>query len=163
MSTKDNKTINTEEKKRFFMKLGVIVLSVLIFSLWIFSLSFSFSSKANNIDESDNSWRQDLQETINTVRSDFGNIKKEPNVEEKAFLDGMLNNIENKEDSDLIYNEIEAPSEPQKFLKELENKLPLGDKVNLDCPAYIDCMPTIGQSKPCVIPPGCESITQIAY
>jgi hypothetical protein len=24
-------------------------------------------------------------------------------------------------------------------------------------------MPTIGEAKPCVIPPGCENITQIAY
>ena len=31
------------------------------------------------------------------------------------------------------------------------------------CPAYIDCMPKIGDAPACQIPVGCEDVTQIAY
>jgi hypothetical protein len=174
MLEKKDKTTNTdtEEKKRFIMKVGVIAFSVIILALWIFSLSFSFAPKKNNTEDNDSSWQQDLKETINTVRDDF-NINKDsnnedPNTEEKAFLDDMLNNIEDKEQVKIpvvIPEEtgVSTSTEPQKFLKELENKLPFEDISTINCPAYINCMPTIGQARPCVIPPGCEDITQIAY
>lgn len=32
-----------------------------------------------------------------------------------------------------------------------------------DCPAYINCMPTIGEARSCVIPAGCEGITEKVY
>jgi hypothetical protein len=35
--------------------------------------------------------------------------------------------------------------------------------VGRNCPKYIDCMPTIGAAKSCVVPLGCEGITIIAY
>ncbi|MFA5754736.1 MAG: hypothetical protein WC905_05355, partial [Patescibacteria group bacterium] len=37
------------------------------------------------------------------------------------------------------------------------------DIKNANCPAYVNCMPTIGESRPCQIPAGCEGITKIAY
>ena len=171
MSTPEDKTIEAEEKKRFIMKVGVIVFSVIIFALWIFSLSFSFASKKGDTEDNNSAWKQELQETIDTARQNF-NISPTPNTEEKNFLDGMLENINNKEqiESPVVSPEdaeratsTASSTEPQEFLKELENKLPLGDTTTVDCPAYINCMPTIGQSRPCVIPPGCEDITQIAY
>ncbi len=172
MSTSEDKTIEVEEKKRSIMKVGVIVFSIIIFALWIFSLTFSFASKKTNTNaEEVNSWRQELQETIDEARRDF-NITPVPNTDEKAFLDGMLDNINNKEQVEApiispedtrISTSTASSTESQKFLKELENKLPIEDTATVGCPAYINCMPTIGQSRPCVIPPGCESITQIAY
>ena len=167
MSTPEDKTIEAEEKKRFIMKVGVIVFSVIIFALWIFSLSFSFASKKGDTEDNNSAWKQDLQETIDTARQNF-NISPTPNTEEKNFLDGMLENINNKEQTELPVvspedTEKATSTESQEFLKELENKLPLRDTTTVGCPAYINCMPTIGQSRPCVIPPGCEAITQIAY
>lgn len=169
MSTPEDKTIAAEEKKRFIMKVGVIVLSIIVFVLWMLSLSFSFSSKKTNINtEENNSWRQEIQETIDTARQNFN--MPATSTEEKDFLDGMLENINNKELDESVAPEDMGTStstatstESQKFLKELENKLPLGDAITADCPPYINCMPTVGQSRPCVIPPGCEAITQIAY
>ena len=52
-----------------------------------------------------------------------------------------------KELSDLIKATTTATSSPKRT----------------SCPEYINCMPTIGESKPCVVPVGCEKITQIAY
>ena len=34
---------------------------------------------------------------------------------------------------------------------------------NNNCPAYINCMPTIGEARSCQVPPGCEGVTVIAY
>jgi transketolase len=171
MSTSEDKIIKDEEKKRFIMKVGVIVFSFIILALWVFSLSFSFNSKKNSTTEIASDWREELQETIDTARQNF-NITPTENTEEKKFLDDMLEDINNKEQEEvLIINpaDIEkststaSSTESQKFLKELENKLPIKDTRTLNCPAYINCMPTIGVSRPCVIPSGCEDITQIVY
>lgn len=174
MSNPKDKIIEAEEKKRLIMKVGVISFSVIIFILWVFSVGFSFNSKKNNIEEGDITLRQNLQEIINTTHQNF-NVSSDSNTEEKNFLDNLLKsindknqekiaevNLENIEDTEKIV--LTATStESQKFLQELENKLPLEDDVRNDCPAYINCMPTIGQSQPCVIPSGCEAITQIVY
>lgn len=34
---------------------------------------------------------------------------------------------------------------------------------SIACPEYINCMPTIGEARPCTIPPGCEDRTIIVY
>lgn len=165
-----NKTISPEEKKRLILRVGVIVTSLVIMILWIVNLTFSFGSKNINTETVNNSWRQDLQETIDSVRGDLGN-KVSPTQEEKTFLDGMLTNIGSKDQALIASSSIDEegavvlPEQagPQKFLKELKDKLPATEVATSSCPAYINCMPTIGQARPCVIPVGCEAITQIAY
>ncbi|MBN2884553.1 hypothetical protein JXE04_01365 [Patescibacteria group bacterium] len=82
----------------------------------------------------------------------------------------MLTSIESKDKAIIASSSDEVEvidslkqEESQKFLDELKDKLPVIEIATSSCPAYIDCMPTIGQVKPCVIPTGCEAITQIAY
>jgi hypothetical protein len=167
MPAHEKKIISAEDKKYLILKVGVIVISLLIMILWLINLTFSFGSK--NIigtDKQSDSWRQDLQKTIDSAREGLDN-KTIPTKEEKNFLDGMLTNIENK-DRQAIASSSEnavAPkeTESQKFLKDLKDRLPATEIASSSCPAYIDCMPTIGQARPCVIPTGCEAITQIAY
>jgi len=167
MSSPEKKTISPEEKKRFILRVGVIVTSLLIMILWIVSLTFSFGSRNMNTEIVNNSWRQDLQETIDSVRGDLGS-KSLPTKEEKTFLDDMRTNIENKDRQAIASSSEEASipeeeTESQKFLETLKDKLPATGIASSSCPAYINCMPTIGQARPCVIPAGCEDITQIAY
>jgi len=156
-----------EQRKRFYLKIGVGLFSVLIAALWLFSLRFSVSANLNDLIVEDNNqtavWQEDLNESMNALKANLKNSQVEDiqiKTEEKVFLQTMSANLaeltsaqEMSDESELIVEE-KLGSE---MLLELESRL------NSQCPAYINCMPMIGEARPCVIPPGCENITQIAY
>jgi hypothetical protein len=52
---------------------------------------------------------------------------------------------------------------PEALLKNLTGDLPTAKDATKTCPQFIDCMPSVDRNKPCVVPLGCENITQIAY
>ncbi|MCF7860388.1 hypothetical protein K9M09_02100 [Patescibacteria group bacterium] len=169
MPNSEKKIISAEDKKRLILRVGVIGISLFIMILWLVSLTFSFGSKNIKVEMANNSWRQDLQNTINSVRDDLGD-KVPPTAEEKTFLESMLTNIENKDQIEMssttegtTETTLSEETESQRFLEALKDNLPATEAITSSCPAYINCMPTIGQARPCVIPAGCEAITQIAY
>lgn len=147
-------------KKRRFLKIGVILFSVIIVTIWIVSLRFSFSDvsmeKESPLSLTENSVKEELQDIFSLKQK---NLEAESEIavkaEEKAFLQAMSVNISDK----LKKDEANKIDDSKKMLLELEEKL----KNEKNCPEYIDCMPSIGESVDCIIPEGCENITQIAY
>jgi len=170
MSNQEKKNqADAEEKKRFFLKAGVWIVSILILSIWLFTLAHSFNntgSLSQTIDADAAAWQADLNQTINLIRNGM-----DTNVPagSQEFLEKMNANLEEKavvtetsipENKNLTDKTV-ATMTPEQLLSDLQQRLP--ELASSSCPEFIDCMPTIGEAQPCVIPPGCENITQIAY
>lgn len=156
-----------EQRKRLYLKIGVVLFSVVIATLWLISLRFSFSANLNDFIVEDNNqatvWQEDLNESLNALQANLKDSQVEDNqikTEEKVFLQTMSANLAELTSVKEVSNETDLTTEEKlgsDMLLELETRL------NVQCPAYINCMPMIGEDRPCVIPPGCENITQIAY
>lgn len=166
-----------EAKKRLILKIGVVIFSVFILGFWAFNLAASFGrrSETDGTDSvSSTAWQNDLNQTISEIKS--GLKANDSNRDDgKAFLKEMADNLEEKNSTAtasetpmvatgtaVIASSVPATMTPIILKKELETNSS-SSSATVSCPQFIDCMPTIGDSKPCVIPPGCENITQIAY
>lgn len=160
-----------EAKKRLLLKVGVGIFSALIIGFWLLSLRLTADSKmaaeANNSEM--DAWQEEFGRTINAMRSGLETETETASTTKtgKEFLSEMAENLEESEAATATGSKIMATNTvvsatitPEQMIKRLEDRLPAA---NSACPEFIDCMPTIGEAKPCVIPPGCENITQIAY
>jgi hypothetical protein len=172
MSQKSNEQLVAEEKKRLFIKVGVLIFSLLILVFWFFNLRASFNVDKGQIGENQgiDVWQEDFKKTIESARKGLDEpiVASSSNDTGQDFLNDLADNLEKKEGLPSISEPVvpvvpveTATLSPENLLKDLENRLPQAPVNN--CPAFIDCMPTIGDAKPCLIPPGCENITQIAY
>ncbi|MFZ2309924.1 MAG: hypothetical protein WAW11_00050 [Patescibacteria group bacterium] len=151
-----------EARKSLFLKIGVFSIFALVFILWLLNLKGVFiniSDNSNNL-------------TLDKIGSEIeNNAKKDSdrlglNQDEKKqndFVDKLLDKTEQVISSSTASSTIN--SEIKKSLQELTNNFSTSTDKSLgeNCPPYIDCMPTIGEARPCVVPPGCENITIIAY
>ena len=170
-----NQQAREEEKKRFLLKSGVWIFSVFILVFWVFTLTRSFNNKAGageTIDADAAAWQSDLNQTIATIKNVMNDKTPESSdtlAAGRDFLEKMDASLEKKAaasgtpilEEKNIADESSATMTPEELLSGLQQRLP--ELASSSCPEFIDCMPTIGEAKPCVIPPGCENITQIAY
>ncbi|MDD3285636.1 MAG: hypothetical protein PHG95_03325 [Patescibacteria group bacterium] len=171
---KNNQRVE-EEKKRFLLKVGVWVFSVLILSFWLFTLAHSFNnteSVSQTIDADTAAWQSDLNQTIDIIRNGMNTknpVASNTPAASQDFLEKMNASLEEQaaalatsssgEEASSIATETNMT--PEELLNGLQQRLP--ELASSSCPEFVDCMPTIGEAKPCAIPPGCENITQIAY
>lgn len=127
-------------KERLIMYLGVTIITLFVFIFWLSNLN-NFWGSSVGVEEKNN--LNELREIINNP-IDFGDEDANDNDNEEKddvkkdadeLFEGVIDNVEKKSTS----------------------------TSNTNCPEWINCMPTIGEARPCVIPPGCEGITQIAY
>ncbi|MFA5886775.1 MAG: hypothetical protein WC863_03265 [Patescibacteria group bacterium] len=112
--------------------------------------------------------RNSLSDTLNGVADQLKILEKNRNIENNT----VKNNLAGKQ---LLANLLQetnklVPSTTKSNLPPLASssdgiKPASSSLVNKkqNCPTYINCMPTIGFSRPCQIPVGCEGITVIAY
>jgi hypothetical protein len=173
---------NQKQKKFLFWSLVLFVMVLIIFLRVIKKSSFnniileektnnsldwqSFSKKFNSIlNDFDDDWNEVKNEKKSKVKNIFiENIKDSTSteatstnvldIEKEKIVDDEEENIENN------YQDIEKLKDDMDNLKE--------KFINVNnCPEWINCMPMIGvekkDRKDCVIPKGCEGITQIAY
>lgn len=146
-------------KKRRLLKISVWAFSVIIALVWIASVRFSFANMSKGDNQSPlsltkTSIKEDMENIIG-VRQDRLQLEQQEKLkkaEEQAFLQAMSSDISEKA-------KVAADTESKEMLVELKKRL----KKDENCPEYIDCMPTIGEAVDCVVPTGCENITQIAY
>ncbi len=147
-----------EAKKKLLLKVGVGIFSALIIGFWLFSfrLSASEAPVSEASDSGMDKWQEEFASTINAMRSGLESDTEETATTKagKDFLSEMTDNLTASN------TPVTATITPEQMIKDLENRLPAPEQ---SCPEFIDCMPTVGEAKPCVIPPGCENITQIAY
>jgi hypothetical protein len=138
------------QKKIFLMKAGIGFFMVLILVLWIFNLKNVWRNSPVNGNSQATStkteWTQlknDLSETISELSARLDKIETDKKTMETIASSSLI----------------------QELIKETERLATssASSTKNNNCPAYINCMPTIGEARPCQIPAGCEGITQIAY
>jgi hypothetical protein len=141
MPKKENKKFFIN-KKALIMRIGVFVLAVIIFSFWIINLknTFNFFGQANNSNDLDK-----LKEIINEPISGFDDSQ-----EEVVLPDSDSERLK-QEAEELLGNIMERADKKDSSSKAI------------NCPEWVNCMPTIGEAPSCEIPPGCEGITQKVY
>lgn len=168
--------MNEDEKKKIFMT-RVIIGSVafIILILWGFNLKNVWQDSRNNNQASSTAWaslKNDLAKTLGEAQTKINKIKEDKaSAEKKAgdeFLSGLLEEaVKNASSSALTATSsaVVATSSPIFSATSTPGagRIASSTKPTANCPQYIDCMPTIGAAKPCVIPSGCEGITLIAY
>lgn len=160
-----------QAKKKFIMKIGIISFMVLILIFWILNIRNVFQSNPPIYNTKSTAELQNLQidfnETIDKMSQSLDKISA-TNEKLKTASSSLLselmagiNNIASSANSSstlLATSSLsEAPSSP--LIEIPASSTPINDS----CPAYINCMPSVGEARPCQIPVGCEGITQIAY
>ena len=160
---------NMEEeqaKKKFLMKVIIISIMVLIFIFWFMNIKNVFRS--NMAEDNGKSFialkktTSDLGATIDKFGKNLDNLQasKDQTASSSLVKDFITETNKIASSTSTSTNNL-ATSSPINPANPVASTSP--NKINSSCPAYIDCMPTIGAAKPCQIPVGCEGITQIAY
>ncbi len=142
----------SESKKKQMLWPLVIILAALIFAFWAYNLKNVWPSSSNK--------DVDLGIVKEEINASLGELEKklEENSQLKDDAGEMLNElIEEVEESASSSEEIMLPVTPEM------PEMPIAPDINTNCPEWINCMPSIGEPRPCQIPVGCEEITQIAY
>ena len=152
-----------EAKKSFVLKLGVSVIIAIVFFLWAANLKGVFKSK--QVEPSDATWQRvseemdrgmkDIEEKINDLQA---------SSTKENFIEDLIDKTDQIASSSVSTSS--AILDIKKELSDLTSSTSTSTTTPVKktgCPAFINCMPTIGEARPCVIPAGCEGITQIAY
>lgn len=144
-----------QNKKNFLITITVIFLSVLIFIFWFLNSRglFDFKGEKTVSDESAAQiefLRQEFEETFNKLSKELADFR----------TDEELRKITESKLFEEINSELKkiSSSSPEKI-----DALKTIPQPATNCPAYVNCMPTIGAAPSCQIPPGCEGMTQIVY
>lgn len=167
---------NDQAKNNFLIKVGVATTMSLIFIFWLFNIKNVFISSADENNESAQEivdLKKDFVKTINQVENTLTKVEKTNNnlLNASSSLINELIIETNKAASSSesgesgVSNATDSPVVSTSSLPIIPLISSSTKKNKFDCPAYIDCMPTIepARSKPCQVPVGCEGITQIAY
>jgi hypothetical protein len=153
-----------QKKKTTIMRIGILIFMVLILGLWVLNLRGALSSSKNKLADQDpaqwQAMKDELNQTLAEVKANLSELKKleKPPIDQAA-ADSLVNDL--IKETDRLASSSESTSSP--IMNTSTPALRQPPVTNKNCPAYIDCMPTIGETKPCQIPVGCEGITQIAY
>lgn len=155
--------MNDEEKearKSLFLKIGVSIIIVIVFFLWAANLKGVFES--NNDKKKDH-----LFENISSdIDQQMKNLEQKMNANNATttkndFVKELIIKTDEIDSSSTSTPVAEIKKELTDVIKGATTTATSSSQVT--CPPYINCMPTIGENKPCAIPVGCENITQIAY
>lgn len=144
-------------KKALIFKIAIIVIIAAVFFLWLASLKNVLATQ----DQSNNdTWEKitkdfdDSMERLDKITNSLASSSAQNN-----FVDGVLEKASNT-----IVTTVSTTTVKTELKEELSDLIKMATTtVKNNCPPYINCMPTIGEARPCVIPVGCEDITQIAY
>lgn len=165
----------TEKKKIFLARVIIGSVAFIILILWAFNLKNVWQDSRNNDQASSTAWsilKNDLAKTLGEAQIKLNKIKGDKAAAAKKtgdeFLSGLLEEAAKKASSSALTetsSDASATSSPIFSATSTSGagKISSSTKPIANCPQYINCMPTIGAARPCVIPSGCEGITLIAY
>lgn len=151
---------NEQVKKKFLMKVGIASFMVLVFVFWGLNVKNVFRGNAIENNENNVEWqnmKKDFDETIDKMSVSLEKIE-ETNAKLKTASSSIINELIT-ETNKLVASTTASSSSSSLIIATST----ASEKTISDCPVYINCMPTIGEARPCQIPAGCENITQIAY
>lgn len=157
--------MNPEEQndqKNVVFKIGIIVIVAVIFFLWLANLR---NVLEDNKKENSDLWQkitQDMDSSLSKLNEISNNLAS-TSVENNNFVKDLVNRV-NSATSTATTSIISTSTVKTEIKEELVDIIKKGTTtVKNSCPEFINCMPTIGEARPCTIPVGCENVTQIAY
>lgn len=144
------------------MKIGVIVLMVGLLSIWSLNMRQVFRDQAGSSPEAQvwNDIKAAFEDNLDNIGDKSGDIDKQLS---QAIMKGKGELLAQeliratKQGEEATSSEAIASTTAT---TSIEAALPASSSA---CPAYVNCMPTIGQAPVCQIPPGCEGITELVY
>jgi len=147
-----------EIKKLLLVKIGIIIIIAIVFFLWLANLKGVFESQKVNNDKTWEKISKDMNNSLNRLDNISNNLSASST--DNSFVKDLLDKA-----SSTATSTISATTTSSDIKNELINiiKTATSSPKRISCPEYINCMPSIGEARPCVIPVGCENITQIAY
>ncbi|MFA5184444.1 MAG: hypothetical protein WC456_02845 [Patescibacteria group bacterium] len=163
--------MDSERKKVILIRTATVVLALFILLVWSFNLQNIWRIEhAANVASDGQAWqdlKDNLSQTLAEARTELDKLdqdkKEKDGVKNAAFLNDLLDETKRLASSaPLIATSAPATTTPPNAITALPTEA-APRETSPDCPAYIDCMPTIGSAQPCQIPVGCEGITEIAY
>jgi len=155
--------MDSERKKKvLIMQIGATILAIFILVVWILNLQnvwrIDKELAANNDSAQWLKIKDDLNKTLSAVQSQMKEInqakKKQEDIKNRNFLSDLVDETK-KFASTTVATSTPIATSPA---TSTAPKAP-----RLGCPEWINCMPSIGETRSCQIPVGCEGITQIAY
>ena len=156
------------QKKILMMKIGVGAIIVLIFLLWVFNMKnlwrpITINGESGNTQDL-TKFKSNINNQMTEINQRLNNVANQKQEAANKAGNDLLNNVINGTTNSNPSLGTSTSSPINASTTPISNSTTSQTKVkDSKCPAYIDCMPTIGASKPCQIPAGCEGITQIAY
>lgn len=153
-----------EARKSLFLKIGVFSIFALVFVLWLLNLKGIFSTIPR--DTSLSKIGAEIEKKTKADEDRLG-LNQPDATSRQEFVDKLLDKTEQAISSSTATSSATSTAilEIKKELLDLTKNTSTTtvDSSKTGCPPYINCMPTIGEARPCVVPPGCENITIIAY
>jgi len=155
------------QKKILIMKIGVVSIIGLVFVLWVLNMRNVWRPMTvDNKDLTQNTdfskFKQDVNGQMTEINQKLNDITNSRQAANNKAGEDLLNNII-KETNKISSTSIATSSSTSSPVLSASSTQNLPKVKNSNCPPYINCMPTVGASRPCQIPAGCEGITQIAY
>ena len=166
---------SNEKDKKLLLYSAVSFFLVLIVFLWLFNLPSILKSKTIEEDEANNFNWSEISDTLKDTWSSFSDNWSEVSKD----LEKEVKDDKEKNNAGIFVGSTSTPEiatstvDRQEFedmqddLKRLEEALEKAnmEKQNNNCPQWVNCMPSYGNTGPnnCVIPPGCEGITEKVY
>lgn len=163
---------NDQKKKKLIMRIGIISIMVIILIFWLLNIKNVFNSGGTSTMTENGKQLQNIKDelnaTINQLDSSLDKIKATDDrlkAASSSLVGELVNSIgDNTASSTVASSTISSDISTSSLVIPSMPKLPpQPEKTKSTCPSYINCMPTIGEARPCQIPVGCEGITQIAY
>jgi len=158
-----------EVKKSLFTKISISVLIVFIFFLWLLNLKNFFGQREQKKNVEWGKIQEGLNRAIEQAKDNTSKIvdNKEADKQGQEFVRDLMErtkgiNVTTTTSETLVASSSEAVSEITEQIKQLRD-IASSSLLKKNCPEYINCMPSIGEVRSCVVPAGCEKITQIAY
>lgn len=153
-----------EARKSLFLKIGVFSIFALVFVLWLLNLKGVFSTISS--DTSLSKIGAEIEKKAKVDEDRLG-LNEPDTTSQQEFVDKLLDKTEQAISSSTATSSASSTAilEIKKELMDLTKatSTTVVDVNKTGCPPYINCMPTIGETRPCVMPAGCENITIIAY
>ena len=151
-----------KSKELLLVRASMILIVAVIFFLWLANLQGVFESQKTSNDATWQKISSDMNKSFSEAENTFN--ASASSSDDSSFVKGLLDKASSTVASSASTTAtIQLKKELIDLTKAATTTIATSWPKNLNCPSYIDCMPSIGAPRPCVIPAGCEKITQIAY
>ncbi len=157
-----------ERNKILIMRLSVVGLAIIIFVFWLINIPNVWLGNQKNAqtDASLQELKANLNSFLNQSEEKVNKIEEEQKQQERQQLikdsDNLIQNLITETNKKSDYS-IPAPIDNIDNDAESNQASLIDNNKNINCPEWINCMPSIGEVRNCQIPVGCEDFTQIAY